>query len=307
MTDDATRIDRSPLTGEPIDQDTAEKLEELEQTRTEMHDTVEEIGDRLAPASIAQNAKETVRDATVGKVEDMAETAGRMFDEAGMTAQQAGYGVWETVRRNPIPAAMAGIGLAWLVTHRSTASGRPMQWRGGYDPRLGRSDWRTERGRGTGVKERISDVGDQLGERAERVGERADAVGQRIGQQVDAVTERVGDVPDEMSYRVRDLGDQARSVFEESPLAVGAVAVAVGTAIGAVLPVTGTERRMLRPATEKAIETAERTATKALSEVERGTKQASSTTSSKGTPRGSTKPKGGRPASADPTKSATQG
>jgi hypothetical protein len=57
-----------------------------------------------------------------------------------------------------------------------------------------------------------------------------------------------------VTYRVHDLSEQARSLIEESPLAVGAVAVAVGTAIGAALPSTSTERRVLRPATNRAIE-----------------------------------------------------
>jgi hypothetical protein len=161
---------------------------------------------------------------------------------------------------------------------------RDNAWRAGPDRRSG-SDWRGQRyerqvgyriesggGAGTGITERIGDVGDTIGERAEEVGQKVGQVGDRvsqtIGQGVDRVGSRVGDVPDEMSYKMRDLGDQARSFLDQSPLAVGVVAVAVGTAVGAVLPVTRTERRVLGPATERMIDTAERTATQALSEME---------------------------------------
>lgn len=289
MTDDRTRGDGAALDEEVIDGETAEKLAEIEQTREAMHDTVEEIGDRLAPSSIVQNAKETVREATVGKVEDMAESAGQMFDEAGSSAQQAGHDIVETVRRNPIPAALAGIGIAWLVKNRSTGSTGSAMYRGGAwgtgSDRRREPDWHGQRydrqvgyridsgpDAATGVKERIGEVGDTIGERAEEVGQRVGQVGDRVAQTIEQGVDRVGtrmsDVPDEMSYRMRDLGDQARSFLDQSPLAVGVVAVAVGTAVGAALPVTRTERRVLGPATERVIDTAERTATQALSDME---------------------------------------
>jgi hypothetical protein len=283
MTDHATADGRT--SDEAIDYETAEKLGEIEQTREAMHDTVEEIGDRLAPSAIVQNAKDTVRDATVGKVEDMADSATQMFSEAGSTAQEAGYGIVETVRRNPIPAALAGIGIAWLATHR--ASPRTTSW--------DRAGWSDRRHSGTYAS------GTDGGERGtyesvgQKVGEIGDRVGEKVGKGVDTLTERaervgdrVGEVPDQMGYRVQDLSEQARMLIQDSPLAVGAVAVAVGTALGAALPATSMERRVLRPATEKAIGTAEETATKALSDMERDS-GATSGAGASGTPKASTR------------------
>ncbi|HSL76044.1 MAG TPA: DUF3618 domain-containing protein, partial [Candidatus Limnocylindrales bacterium] len=62
------RAERDDDTELGADRETVEKQMELEQTREELHETVEAIGDRLTPAAIAENAKQTVRDATVGKV-----------------------------------------------------------------------------------------------------------------------------------------------------------------------------------------------------------------------------------------------
>jgi ElaB/YqjD/DUF883 family membrane-anchored ribosome-binding protein len=280
MSDDATG--GAHTTGQDADPETAEKLGEIEQTRAAMHDTVEEIGDRLAPSTIVQNAKETVRDATVGKVEDMADSASQMFSDAGSTAQEAGYGIVETVRRNPIPAALAGIGIAWLVTHR--ASARPTSWdRAGWPERRRSETYSSSLDTGDrGVTESVSGTVDAVGQ---KVGDIGDRVGQKVDKGVDSLSqqaERVREVPDEMGYRVHDLSEQARSLIQDSPLAVGAVAVAVGTALGAALPATSMERRVLRPATEKAIGTAEETATKALSEMEReaGATSGSGTSSS---------------------------
>ena len=290
MNEDVTRDrdfpwDREAVDDEPIDRETARKLGEIEQTRSAMHDTVEEIGDRLAPSAIVQNAKETVRDATVGKVEDMADSAGRMAYEAGTSAQQAGYGIVETIRRNPVPAALAGIGIAWLMTHRSNAPAGPASW--------SERRWATGPGRPAGMRrdgpdmtDRIGDVGNSIGRRAsdvgEGVGQRVGEVGDTVGQRLERVGDRVGDMPDEVSYRARDLGEQARDLMEDSPLAVGAVAFALGTAIGAALPATRTERRMLGPATERAVDTAERTAKKALAGAEQDLRDAERETRSTG-------------------------
>ena len=43
-----------------VDRETLEKQMELEQTREDLHETVEAIGDRLSPGAIAENAKQTV-------------------------------------------------------------------------------------------------------------------------------------------------------------------------------------------------------------------------------------------------------
>lgn len=271
MSDDATG--GTQTADQVADHETAEKLGEIQQTREAMHDTVEEIGDRLAPSTIVQNAKETVRDATVGKVEDMADSASQMFSEAGSTAQEAGYGIVATVRRNPIPAALAGIGIAWLVTHR--ASPQPRSWdRAGWPERRRSGSYpsgmdTSDRGVTESVGETVDAVGQKVGEIGDRVGQKVGKGVDSLSQQAGRVGDRVGDVPDEMGYRVQDLSEQARILIQDSPLAVGAVAVAVGTALGAALPSTSMERRVLRPATEKAIGTAEETATKALSQMER--------------------------------------
>lgn len=89
---------------------------EIAETRDEMSETIEAIQDRLTPSNIVANATDSVRSAATEKVKQMANTAGdaadRMMNNTFM----------DSVRANPLPAAMIGIGAAWLLM-----KGRPRE------------------------------------------------------------------------------------------------------------------------------------------------------------------------------------
>lgn len=270
-------------TDAPGEDETAPEVEaltqDIEQTRDEMSGTVEAIADRLDPANIVQDAKETVREATVGKVEQMAsnvaDTASGFVDDARYTAQDAGSGILETVKRNPIPAAMAGIGIGWLLTHRSSGQSSRASWDRarwtGSDRRFSRfDDYETGRGRygsgsGESVQDRAGGAVDQVGQQASQF---ADTVGSKVSGAADQARSTVGQMPDQFGGVARDVQWNAQRMVEDNPLAVGAIAVAVGAAIGMALPETQTEQRILGPAAEKAVSTAEQTASEAAQQLE---------------------------------------
>jgi ElaB/YqjD/DUF883 family membrane-anchored ribosome-binding protein len=269
---------------------------EIEQTRDEMTGTVEAIGERLDPATIMTDAKETVREATVGKVEamanDVAETANEYVQEVSYTAQQAGSGIIETIKQNPIPAAMAGIGLGWLVMNRSsgesrgggrrwmgddgrwhdqawfTGSGGQSGWQGDRDRGWGRGDWQgTQSGEG-GITSQASSMGRQAGEKV-------DELGRSVGDIADQARDTMSQVPDQLGSTVQDVRWNAQRAMEENPLAAGAVAVAVGAALGMILPATQMERRAVAPVAEKLAETAESAADQATEQLEEMERSAS--------------------------------
>jgi ElaB/YqjD/DUF883 family membrane-anchored ribosome-binding protein len=267
----------------PGEDETAPEVEaltqDIEQTRDEMSGTVEAIADRLDPANIVQDAKQTVREATVGKVEEMAnnvaETASGFVDDARYTAQDAGTGILETVKRNPIPAAMAGIGIGWLLTHRSSGQSSRASWERdrwtGSDRQFSRFD-DDQSGRGgygsgsdASMSDRASGAVEQVGQQASQF---ADTVGSKVGGVADQARSTAGQIPDQFGGIARDAQWNAQRLVEENPLAVGAIAVAVGAAIGMALPETQTEQRILGPAAEKAISTAEQTANEAAQQLE---------------------------------------
>lgn len=97
--------------------------EQIERTREDMSATLNELQERLSPQHLAQQAKASVRDATVGRVQQFMGTAGdRAGDVAGRAQDVAGRAA-EQVREHPIPVALAGAGagLVWWLMRRSTS------------------------------------------------------------------------------------------------------------------------------------------------------------------------------------------
>jgi hypothetical protein len=253
---------------------------EIEQTRDEMTGTVEAIGERLDPSNIVEDAKETVREATVGKVEAMANQATDAISEVGTTAQEAGSGIIEMLRRNPIPAAMAGIGLGWLWMNRESGSRNQMarqmrpRYQGyGYEgSAYGYQDSGSFQGPSAAVDRGFQQNGGGFGQAAgggaSAVGQKASEVGESVGQVAGQVGQTVGQLPETVGGTVQRVGWTARQAIEENALAAGAIALAVGTAVGLALPATEAEKKVMGNVGEKAIRTAESTVTESMQQME---------------------------------------
>ena len=102
---------------------------DIEDTRAEMGQTLNEIQERLSPEHLMDQVKETVREATIGKVERVMETVNEKISNvtepamealgnAGEKLKQTGSSLTSTVRRNPIPFALVGLGVGMLIVSR---------------------------------------------------------------------------------------------------------------------------------------------------------------------------------------------
>src|SRR5262249_17177748 len=87
---------------------------EIAQTREEMQETIAEIQERLSPSHLAEQAKTTVREATMGRVANMAERAGQTASAVATQTRRAANRLPRPVRDNPLPLALIGAGVVWL-------------------------------------------------------------------------------------------------------------------------------------------------------------------------------------------------
>ncbi len=228
---------------------------EIRETRDRMSDTLDALGDRLNPHRLKAQVKDNLREATVGRVENMARNAADRVNDTR-------HGIMDRIRENPIPAAMVGIGLGWLMfggRHRNNHA----LWEGeGYvgdlsatTPRLIQDDAGggvgstiseepgvvdKVRERVSGIGESVSDVGYAARERITDVREHVSDAGYRVGH----VASRAGERAIEVAHHARDRFD---TTLNENPVAIGAVALAVGMAAGLAIPESQREREMIGP------------------------------------------------------------
>jgi len=222
-----------PTLPQETDARAREIREEIAQTREDMSETIEAIQDRLSPSTLVANATERVKGATTEKVKQMANTAGDAADRVMHNSFVA------TVRENPWPVALIGIGAAWLWMNGRSDSGQYRTGRPAYgDDDTDRdryeieNDWKTRTGP---TRMRYSS-----GETAQDVsyGETSDDRGSTVGEYVDTARSTA-------RRTTRRAQNGFNRVLRDNPLALGAAATIVGAAIGMTLPETDVENEWM--------------------------------------------------------------
>jgi hypothetical protein len=160
---------------------------------------------------------------------DVADRAGHMATSAGSTAMDAGTGFWDMVRRNPVPATLAGVGLAWMWMNRDEPRIRPVHT----------------------VSSTIEPVGDIASNVKGQVGDVADRAMSQVGNVADRAKDQIGGLGDTAQHQAYRARTQLDRLLEDAPLAVGAAALAIGAAIGLALPSTSRERELMGDAREQ--------------------------------------------------------
>lgn len=267
------------VTGDEIDPEAERIVSEIEVTRTEMGGTINEIGHRLDPHVIAGQAREQIREATVGKVE-------RLMDDAGQTAQRTGDSMIETIRQNPVPAALAALGIGWLALRfrdqQATAAygGNGSQYRNRYLYQTRgtgyTSEYGTDYGRGSDPLQPARDAADRVATGAQDAAgqavDRAQRMGTDVQQAARSAVEQTQEKVQQAQWQVHGTVGEAQRQFDrtlnENPLALGVLAVGVGAAVALAIPETQKERELLGEQRDKIVAQAESVASKALDQTE---------------------------------------
>ena len=267
---------------------------QIEQTRSELSETIDAIQQKLSPQNLAEQAKSTVRDATVGKAGDMVsnvtdtarqavsnagDTAMETVSSAGDTAKGFGSTFVQTVRQNPVPAALAGIGLGWLFMSARKQSSSQVQ----YQPRsydsdvpysyssdysYGYSDYgdqgtarqtlnRAQDAVGTVTDKAQSAVGDTVSQAQDKAGQVAGQVQDTAGQVVDQVQSQASQIGNQAQYQTQRAASGFQQMIEERPLAVAAGALALGVAVGLAVPSTPQEQQLMGQARDTLMDQAQ--------------------------------------------------
>lgn len=246
-------------------EETSALHEEIADTRARMSETIDEIGDRLNVNRIKGQLRESVREqvhetkeriraATIGKAQNMARNAVDSVNDKG-------HSLMSTIRGNPVPAAMIGVGLGWLLLKGRRGSGREIH--STYHMHGGVNDWSEAGGEEHSamdrVKERASDVG-------HRVKETASDVGHNVKETASEVADRAQHAASAAAHRTQDV---ASHLMHDHPVVLGAAALAIGLAAGMSMPATRREDELMGPARDRMMDRAQRVASEKASQLSR--------------------------------------
>lgn len=229
---------------------------QIEETRNQMGETIDAIQDRLSFSNLSEqvsehvnNAVETaidaVYDATIRKAATMMKNIGGELSNTSIV---------RTAKNNPFPFVLMGLG-AGLLAYQ-TYAGRGKSRRHEFTGNQGlRSEPQTSAlGTASG---KLSAVTDTVSTAANT------AYGKVTGLAETAYT-GAGDVVNQAYNKVGDLKttavEQYDHYIEENPLAVGAVALALGAAVGMAIPATQYEGRLMGDARQGLMDKAQDTA-----------------------------------------------
>lgn len=244
---------------------------DIERTRADLSSTVEAIQTKLTPGELKNQAVDYALSTTPGAF---------------------GANLVTTVRDNPIPVALIGVGIAWLMSvtkqssqrapylrqHRLTGAAYP-ELEGVYDDNIGYASGASAHGSGEGMlqraasktseaasdlKHRASDVGQRLSDTASEVSGQARQMGDRARGKLHETAEEARARMHELSqrsqvqyYRAKDRLDR---LLDEQPIVIGALGIAVGAALGATLPATRRENELMGRTRDDLLQRAKETA-----------------------------------------------
>lgn len=264
--------------------------EQIQETRAGMSETIDAIQERLSPevlkeqakeqvAELADSAKEKIKetvqesvqtakdavyDATIGKageaMQNLGETVGDAAQQVGTAIKDTGTSVVRTVRRNPLPVTLIGLGVGMLLLRRRRT--HAVRYVDNYETDLGYEAAWPERRRGEkGVVTRAqSAVSDFVGGAQETVSNAASGAWDSVSNLAGQAGEQASNLGGRIQEGARRVQDQYERSLQENPLAVGAVALAAGAAVGLMLPSTRVEDRLMGETRENLTQKAEEAA-----------------------------------------------
>ena len=243
-------------------------------------------------ASQAQDKAEDLASSASHMASEAASSAGHMASEAasaaGDVASTAGYRardlsttIMDTIKQNPVPAALAGISLAWLYKNSSSASttgqmAYPTYEAGGTEYPYGAGQpayayGTRETSAPGGSQSPAGDITSKVGDTARQAQDKAKRLTSQAQDKAKALTNQarsgVGQAGGQARHQVQRAQGQVERLVQERPLVAGASALALGAALGCMTPTTRRESELLGGTRDRIRDKAEQVVSQAADKV----------------------------------------
>ena len=273
---DLERYDRAEsyeMSSDDTPEETEQIKAQIEQTRNQMGETIDAIQDRLSLSNISEQvservstaietAKDTAYDATIGKAVNFMKNVG---DEVSQS------GAFRVVKRNPLPLALIGLGAGLLAyqsySGKGSRRGDGRRYAGNrlYSGGNPQADYArtgsTKSGIGDTAARTYDGISNKAGAALESVSNSAGAAYESVTGAVTNAYSGAGELASRAYDRAGEYGTIAYEKYdeylEENPLALGALAVAVGAAVGFAIPSTRYEGQLMGEARENLMQRAQ--------------------------------------------------
>jgi ElaB/YqjD/DUF883 family membrane-anchored ribosome-binding protein len=227
-----TKLEESSESSPDNDDKSSDDLRaDVERTRERLSQDVEALGAKLSPENVKAEAKRAIK-----------RTVRRGTNELREGVNSATDSVSSFVGDNPLPIALIGVGVGWLIWNARTRPksgvdyamrGRAEVYDDSYDD-YG-ADYHSN-GRG---------AGGQLNRLRNQVNDGVSTIKRSASAQARRAREKVGELESTAREQLGKAVDVAERGFEDRPLLLGAVALGAGLAVGLGIPATQSENQLI--------------------------------------------------------------
>jgi hypothetical protein len=243
-----TTYDDTAYEGSSTEGKSSEEIRaEIERKRSQMTEKIDTIQDRLSPDNLKLQAQTMVQDI-------IQESTDAIIDFARTGSKQAGRSLLDTIKANPLPSAVIGVGLGWLAMNMMKSQDDQGQsdrygYQGSYGSMYdrGQMEYGPEYSTGAGYTGSYSGSysatsGRGMGQGA-MTGARVPYTGEYGYENEGSIGDKLGKVGDAAKSAVGKVGETAQniagSVAGAAQSAAGAVTGAAGSVAGAAQEAAG--------------------------------------------------------------------
>ena len=253
----------------------------IEQTRSNLSETIDALQHKLDPSHIAEQVKEQIREkateayetardavkeATIGKAEkimaSVSETVSDVTGRASTAVMDTSSSFVQYIRDNPIPFALLGIGIGMLTLNRGKS--QQVTYSPNVQPNAYPSEAASQASLTDRAREMVSGAASTVADNARSVADRAttavtsaaSTVRDAAGTAADTTLQKFHDVTAQTRQGARTANDFFKTTLQENPMALGIAAVAAGALVGLTLPTTRLEGEYMGEARDRLVDQA---------------------------------------------------
>jgi len=184
----------------------------------------------------------------------------------------------QAAKEQPLPLALVGVGLAWMMMTNGRSRGSVTDARA-FGDALGSSDAGSRAAEGVeGLRSRAGElsgkVSDAASQLASQTRDAAHRTSQGLSEAADAARARAAQVSEATRQGAQKLRSGYDHLVNEQPLALGAIGLALGAVLAAAAPRTRQEDEWMGGASDKLADDAKRAGKEKLEEVQSAVSEA---------------------------------